>query len=222
MTFESSKTLGGIGALLLFISVFLSPIGQVFVGGAVAIVGLILILISLYGLANFYSDRLIFNNALYGVLSGIVGAVVAGAVLVFTVLTNLTSFLQTIYPSWNGTDWNALQGLTPDTSNISPSAILPFIGGILLVFVVMWVFAIVATFFIRRSLKEVSVRSTTGLFSTAGLLMLVGAALIIIFGLGLLLIWIATLLLTIAFFTMKAPQPVTEPTTTYTPPPTSV
>ncbi|XHH09487.1 MAG: DUF996 domain-containing protein [Candidatus Bathyarchaeia archaeon] len=218
MNFETSKILGGIGALLLFLGI-LPYIGYF---GIVEIIGLILVMVSLYGLADFYRERGIFTNALYGVLAAIVGAVIASVVTVVTVLASLTDFLYQIYPDWNG-DWATIQGLTPNTANIDPSAIIPFITGLLLVFVVIWIFAIIAAFFVRRSLKELAVRSGTGLFATAGLLLLIGAVLIIIFGLGLLLIWIAALLLAIAFFTMKAPEPVPPPpTTTTSPPPTSV
>jgi uncharacterized membrane protein len=80
---------------------------------------------------------------------------------------------------------------------------VPFLVGLFVALAVLWVFAIIATYFVRRSLVSLSAKSGVGLFSTAGLLMLVGAVLIIAFGLGLLLIWIGALILAIAFFTMK-------------------
>jgi uncharacterized membrane protein len=76
------------------------------------------------------------------------------------------------------------------------------------------VFSIIAAFFIRRSLGTLSAKSGVGLFSTAGLLLLIGAVLIIAFGLGLILIWISALLLAIAFFRIRPEQ--AQPTT---PPP---
>jgi len=215
MTLESSKTLGGIGAILMFVG----ALPYISTYGIVELVGVILVLFALHGLANFYADRSIFNNAIYGVIAGIVGVIVAVAVAVFTVLTSLRDFLYEVFPGWNG-DWTALQGLTPNT-NVDPTAILPFLAGILVVIVVVWIFAIIAAFFIRRSLKTLSVRSSVGLFGTAGLLLLVGAALVIIFGLGLLLIWISALILAIAFFTMKPPETYAPPASV-TPPPTSV
>lgn len=218
MTLESSKTLGGIGAILMFVG----ALPYISTYGIVELVGVILVLVALHGLANFYRDRSIFNNAIYGVIAGIVGIIVAAVVVVVTVLTSLRDFLIQIFPTWNGTDWTALQGLTPDTSNFDPAAIIPFLAGILVVIVVVWIFAIIAAFFIRRSLKTLSARSTVGLFSTAGLLMLVGAVLIIIFGIGLILIWISVLILAIAFFTMKPHEPAIPPAPVSPPPPTSV
>lgn len=217
MNLETSKNLGGIGAILLFIGVI--PFLQYL--WVIGIVGIILVLVALHGLAKFYSDSNIFNNAIYGIIAGVVGAIVAAAVAIFSVLTQMVPFLQTIYPDWNGTDWTALQGMTPDTSNLDPADLFPLLAGILLVFVVIWIFAIISAFFVRRSLKTLSVRSGVGLFGTAGLLLLIGAVLVVIFGLGLFIMWIAALILAIAFFTLKRPEPETTQTT-YTPPPTSV
>lgn len=217
MNFETSKTLGGIGALLLFISVFVAPFGTAFAGSAIALIGAILVLISLNGLANYYNSRQIFNNALYGIIAGIVGVVLAVVVAFVAVLSSLEDFIYSIYPTWNG-DWSSLSGFTPDTSSIDASAIIPLLAAFILVFVVVWIFAIIAAFFVRRSLKEISVKSATGLFSTTGLLLLIGAALIILLGLGLILIWIATLILAIAFFTLKPSPPPVQAAST--PPPT--
>jgi uncharacterized membrane protein len=211
MTLESSKNLGGIGAILIFIGIL--PYANYF--GILELVGAILVLVALHGLANYYKENGIFSNALYGLVTGIVGGIIAAAVVVFTILTSLTDFIYKVYPGWNG-DWTTLQGLTPNTANINPADLIPFIAGIFLFIAIVWIFAIIAAFFVRRSLKQLSAKSNVGLFGTAGLLLLIGAALIIIFGLGLILIWIAALVLSIAFFTMK---PQEAPMVTAAPPP---
>ncbi len=208
MTFETSKTLGGIGAILMFIGIF--PIISYY--GIVEIIGAILVLVGLHGLAGYYKESGIFSNALYGILAGIVGVVIAAVAAVVTVLTSLTDLLKQIYPGWNG-DWSTLQGMTPDASNLNPSTIYPLIAGILVILVIVWVFAIIAAFFIWRSLKQVSNKSTVGLFGTAGILLLVGAIIPLI---GLILMWISELLLAIAFFTLK---PQEQPIPPMTPPP---
>jgi uncharacterized membrane protein len=53
---------------------------------------------------------------------------------------------------------------------------------------------------------RLSAKTNVGLFSTAGLLLLIGAFLVIIVGLGLILIWVAALILAIAFFKSKPTQ----------------
>ena len=204
MTLESSKTLGGIGAILMFIGIF--PYISYF--GIVELIGAILVLTALYSLGNYYKDSGIFNNALYGVMAGIVGVVSAVAIGLAIVLPNIKDFLMTIFPSWNG-DWStisSLSGMTPNTSNIAIGDVIPFISAAIVIFVILWIFAIIATFFVRRSLVRLSAKTNVGLFSTAGLLLLIGAFLVIVVGLGLVLMWVAALILAIAFFKMKPTQ----------------
>jgi uncharacterized membrane protein len=198
MSLETNRILGGVGALLMFIGVI--PYVSYF--GVIEIIGLILVMVALYNLAKQYTEGGIFNNALYGLIAGIVGGVIAIATVIITVLTSLTDFLYALFPNWNG-DWTALSGLTPNPSNLSLDSILPILAGILAMFIILWVFSIIAAFFIRRSLGKLSAKSGVGLFSTTGLLILIGAVLIILFGIGLILIWISALLLAIAFFQLK-------------------
>jgi len=212
MSIETSKILGGIGALLMFIGVI--PYVNYF--GVIELIGLILVMVALYGLGSYYKEGGIFNNALYGLIVGIVGGVISAAVIVYTVLTSLTDFLYDVFPDWNG-DWTTLSGLTPNPSNITLDSITPFITAIIAVLVILWVCSIIAAFFIRRSLGTLSAKSGAGLFSTAGLLLLIGAVLIIAIGVGLILIWISALLIAIAFFQIKTQQ--TQPTTPAPAPP---
>ena len=209
MTFESSKTLGGVGALLMFIGIF--PYINYF--GIVELIGAILILIALNGFARIYKASGIFDNALYGIIAGIVGVVLSVVVALGIILPNIRDFLLKLYPSWNG-DWSTISsfsGMTPNTSNIGFGDVIPFITAAIAIIAILWVFAIIATFFVRRSLKQLSAKTNVGLFSTTGMLLLIGAVLVIVFGLGLLLMWIAALILAIAFFTMR-PQETRSPT----------
>jgi uncharacterized membrane protein len=183
--------------------------------GVLGLVGLVLVMVALYNFADSYREGGIFNNALYGLITGVAGGVVAVTTVVVTVLSSLKDFLYTIFPDWNG-DWTALSGLTPDPSNITLDNILGFLPGIFAALLVLWISAIIAAFFVRRSLGALSANSGVGLFSTAGLLLLIGAVLIVIIGIGLILVWISALLLAIAFFQMR-PQH-TQPATSTAPP----
>jgi uncharacterized membrane protein len=174
-------------------------------------------MVALHNFASHYKETGIFNNALYGLIAGIVGGVISIATIILTVLTSLMDFLYTLFPDWNG-DWTALSGLTPDPSNLSLDSLLPFLAGILVTFIILWVSSIVAAFFVRRSLGTLAAKSGVGLFSTAGLLLLIGAVLVILVGIGLILIWISALLLAIAFFQTR-PQPTQPPPPPSTPPP---
>ena len=217
VTLDLSKSLGGVGALLLFIGIF--PYINYF--GIVDILGVILVLIALYNFAGYYKEKGIFNNAMYGVFAGIVGIVIAVVIGIAIVLSNITSFLEKLYPSWNGnlSTIPSLSGMTPVTSNLSFSDIVPFIVAAITVIAVLWIFAIITAFFVRRSLSLASSKTSVRLFSTAGWLLLIGAALTIIL-IGFLLMWIALLILAIAFFTVK-PQTEQPPMATATSTPTT-
>jgi uncharacterized membrane protein len=207
MTLDTSKTLGGIGAILLLIGII--PFIQYI--WIIGLVGVVLILAALHGLESFYNSKGIFSNAIYGIITGVVGVVIAVIVAVASLIANIgniNAFISTVYPDWNG-DWSTLSGLSPTTANVNPSDLIPLISGLIItfvaVFVVVWVFAIISTFFFRRSLTQVKDKTNVGLFGTAGVLLFIGAILIIAVGFGFLLMWIAILLLAIAFFTIKIP-----------------
>jgi len=213
MTLESSKTLGGIGAILLLIG--LIPYSYI---GVIALVGFILVLIALHGLADYYKEDGIFNNALYGFIAAIVGVVAAAIAIVYVIFDTsiLKTLLEDIYPGWTYGDWSKLPSLTPQTTNIPMSDVTPVLGAIFAVLAILWIFLIISAFFNRRSLKMLSAKASVGLFSTAGLLLIIGAILAIVL-IGFVLMWIAVLLIAIAFFQIKS-QPE-QPVAPAAPPP---
>ena len=218
MNLETSKNLGGIGAILILIGSLVTS----YTFGVLDIIGVILVFIALNGLADYYKERSIITNAIYSLVAGIVGvvAVVAAALYIIFDTTLLTNVFQKLYPSWNGS-WSTISsflGTTPTTSNITSNDAVSLLGALFLVLVVLWFFAIVAAFFARRSLRTLSSKASVGLFSTASLLLLIGAFLTIIF-VGAILMWIAVLLIAIAFFQIK-PQPE-QPAATMMPPPST-
>lgn len=214
MTLESSKALGGIGSILLLIGVI--PFGVPYLG-VIALIGFILVLVALHGLANIYKEHGIFNNALYGFIAAIVGVVAAAVAAIYVVFYTsiFTDFLHKIFPGWNGS-WNSLVGLTPTTSNITFNDVTSVLGAAFGLLAILWIFLIISAYFNRRSLKKLATKANVGLFSTAGLLLLIGAVLTII-AIGLLLMWIAVLLMAIAFFQIQ-PQPE-QPVAPPAPPP---
>ena len=192
MTLESSKTIGGIGAILMFIGAL--PV--VAYMGVLALIGLILVLIAAKGFADVYKESGIFNNALYAVIIAIVGVVVAVAVA-FVVLVSF--FNQLGISFMNVQDWSSLSSI--DWQTVGMNVIGQFLGGIAAVVIAVWVFGIVTAFFVRRSLVLISAKTGVGMFGTTGLLILIGAAIPLI---GLLLIWISLLLLAVSFFSVRS------------------
>ena len=198
MTFESSKNLSAVGALLLVIGFLGSVVPY---AGILSLLGIILLLVGLKGLGDFYKEQGIFNNALYAIITAIVGVVVTIGVVVISAVSALASLgidVATLN-DWAtlGTDVGAI---FTDFSNFN--AIWSLFSALLVGLVILFVVVVVSMYFFRKSMNQLSAKSGIGLFGTAGLLMLIGAVLTIII-VGLLLIWVGLILATIAFFQMK-------------------
>ncbi len=202
MTLETNKTLGGIGAILMFIGI----LPYVSFYGIIPLVGLILVMVAMYGLANHYMESGIFNNALYGVITAIVGGIIFAAVAVFA-LFGFFAELGLNLGAGNITDWSAIFA-GADWAALAGSftgIFVDFALYIILDLVVLFVFVVLTAVFLRKSLGSLSAKSGVGLFGTAGLIILIGAVLTIIL-IGFILIWVALLLLAIAFFQIKPQQ----------------
>ena len=192
MDFQTSKTLGGVGAILLLIGclTFISP-----AVGLLGLVGLILILMSLNGFADYYKEKDIFNNALYSIIIFIVGIVVTVAVAIFFVVDFLTSLGIDI------TDWQSFQ-YVDWASLMTPDKVMELLGSAIIIFVVIFVFSIIGAYFLKKSLDLLATKTDVKLFSTTGLILLLAAVLTIIF-IGFVLFFVAIILLIIAFFSIK-------------------
>jgi uncharacterized membrane protein len=193
MDFQTSKYLGGVGALLLFIGPLLA-FGH-FLGGLLSLIGFILVLIALKSFADRYNDAGIFNNALYGFIATIVGVVIAVGAFLATALTVIADL--GIEDWTSATEWTTIM-----TAETALDSILKLLGGVIIAFVILFAFAILTALLYRKSLGTLASKSGVGLFGTAGLILLIGAVLTIIV-IGFLLIWISFLLIAIAFFSMK-------------------
>ena len=184
MSLESSKTLSGVGAILIAIGSFTSLSGFM---GILSLIGIILVLIGMKGLADFYGEKGIFDNALYGFIFGIIGVVVAIALFVTALLSGI---------GWS-MDMMSEMGKNRAT-----------IGGLLLGWITFVVFVIVEAIFYRKAFSLLSEKSGEKMFDTAGLILLIGAVLTIIL-IGAILTLIAWILAAVAFFSIK-PPPTTE------------
>lgn len=196
MTFESSKNLSAVGALLLVIGAALGFVWSF--SGILSLIGIILLLIGLKGLANFYKEEGIFNNALYSIIIAIVGCVVGVGVIAVSAVSALAD----LGIDWaNIEDWaNVGTDVTTVVADFDFSAIATLLGALLVGLIIFYVVVIISMFFFRKSMNQLSAKSGIGLFGTAGLLMLIGAVIPVI---GLIIIWIGAILVTVAFFQMK-------------------
>jgi uncharacterized membrane protein len=209
MTLQSNKTLGGVGALLMVIS----PCSGFVVGAfssVLGLVGLILVLIAVKGLSDHYKEPSIFNNSLYGVILSIVGVVVFVAALFVTALSFFTNVLG-VELSTAFSDPTAFANIEWTEAMILDN-LLDHVAALIGSLVILFIFVVVAAIFYRKSLTTLAEKTGVGLFGTAGLLLLIGAVLTII-AIGFVLVWVAEILLTVAFFRIRAeptqPPPMT-------------
>lgn len=195
MDFGTSKNLSAVGTLLMFIGV----IPLIPYGGILALVGLILLMIGIKGLANYYNEQGIFSNVLYSVIIAIGGGIVAvGAIAIsaMSALADLGIDLATIEDWANaGTEFGAA---FTDITDLS--AIMGLFSAIIVGALILFVVLIISMYFARKSMNQLSEKSGIGLFGTAGLMMLIGAIIPVI---GLLIIWIGLLLAMVGFFQLK-------------------
>jgi uncharacterized membrane protein len=208
MELQSTKTLGGIGALLMVISPFLAVYSAI-----LGLVGLILVLIAMKGLADYYKESGIFNNALYGVLSTIVGVIIFGIAIFFTLVDFFREFGLDLETAWS--DPTAISQLQ-FADSVMFENIIDNLVGLFGSLIILFIFVVVAAIFFRKSLTSISEKTGIGLFGTTGLLILIGAVLTII-AVGAILIWVATILLAVAFFSIKTEQTQMPPPATATP-----
>jgi uncharacterized membrane protein len=146
----------------------------------VGLIGMILLLIGMKGLADYYKEPNIYRNALMGVIFGIIGIIAATLLLFVTIIGGIFG------------------GITA-----GPGAAV--LGGLVifgLVLVVAFIFLVLAAMYFRRALSSLALKSGEHMFETAGLILFIGAVLTIIL-VGFLLMWVACLLMAIAFFSMK-------------------
>ena len=216
---ESAKNLGGAGALLLVLA-SLGIFGFARYMILLGLAGIVLIFIALKGMADHYREPAIFSNAIYSVVTAVVGVIAfVGALIasVFIFVANLPVWARTLIQAG---DWQGLvdafqQHLQQNMMDFG--ALWALIGGLILALLVLFVFAVLTMFFFRRSLGLLSKRTNVGLFGTSGLLMLIGALSTAVF-IGFLLIWVGWILLAVAFFSVGAEAKVPPSPTTVPPP----
>src|SRR6266436_5493386 len=175
-----AKTLGGVGSIL----VLLSPIP--YAGAALSIVGFIMILIAVKYIADVLGDQKIFNNMIISVVLAIIGIVV-GVVVVLSAVYSLIGLGRYTY--------------NPGTTTL-PTGFSAVIMSIIAGLIVIWIFYLVASIFLKRSYDTIATRLNIGMFHTTGLLYLIGAATAII------IVFIAEILQIVSFFSLPEQMPM--------------
>jgi uncharacterized membrane protein len=208
---STARTFGGIGSILVLL--FIVP----GIGALLSVIGWILILIAVDNIAGVVGERKIFNDTLIAAILAIVGIVVGVLVVLGSVLK---------FASRNGmTLLTGPHSLRDINSTAFSSGQLTGVGdlfvGAVIGLAIIWVFFIVSAVFLRRSFTSMASKLNVGMFGTAALLYLIGAALTIIV-VGFIIVFIADILMVVAFFSMPDDTSLEPPPTpAVIPPPPS-
>ncbi len=185
MDFDTVKALGILGAALMIATIVLTPISW--------LVGAILVLVSLYYLAQIYGERGIFNYAFYGLILAFVPALLVPFMFVAYFTPMMPMMPMHAYGNWPFTIWG-------------------FMGLWIFVVLVFFFLLILSSFFFYKSMDVLALKSNVDLFRIAGILTLIGAATLILFFIGSVLILASWVILAVAFYSLKRPPPPPEVT----------
>jgi uncharacterized membrane protein len=175
---SQAKTLGGLGSILTLLLFVPYNVGAVLV-----IVGWILIIVALKNISDTVQEGSIFSNALISAILAIVGTV-AFAIVVASAILGFIGL-----------------GGVPATGSVPTPGFIGLITGVVAGLLVVWVLAVVSSYFLWRSFKTVAARLNMGLFRTGALIYLIGAILTIIL-VGFVLTFVAQIIFVIAFFSL--------------------
>jgi uncharacterized membrane protein len=182
--------LGGVGSLLILL--ILVPV----VGAVLAIVGFILVILAVYYFSKAAKSMQIFRDYLVSVIILAVGIAIAIIYALSALFTpSVIKLLQMVSNTTNSTSTTSATTVATLTQTIG----IP----LLIAAIILIATAIISTVYLRRSFKSLAIKSGVKLFDTASLLYFIGAVLIIVFGIGLLVIFVALILQVIAFFSLK-------------------
>jgi uncharacterized membrane protein len=182
----NAKIIGGIGALLMLIGGIITAA----TAGVLSLIGFIMVFIAVKMIADETKEKAIFDNYLYSFIAGII-AIVAVVAIVFVVLASVGGIqffydLQNMAMSDPMEIWNTIQ---------------PVVFGCIAGLLVLWIIAVIASLFIRKSFNLIAEKTGVKWFATTGLLIFIGAITTIII-VGFIILLIAMILEIVAFFSL--------------------
>jgi len=189
MDLKTAKLMGGIGAILTLLS-FIPSIGWL-----LSIVGFVLVLLAVKTISDEVKESKIFSDYLVAVVLSVVSVLVLFFGGIASIFGIMRMFMQ---GAWSmGLRSGAFSAL-----------------GIILLLLVAWVISIIGSYFIKSSFDEISKKTGEKNFKTAGLLLFLGAILLIAFGTGAIVSLVGGIFEIIAFFSL--PDELVKPEETQT------
>ena len=177
---RQARGTGAVGSILILAGV----VANTAVAVVLSIAGLILVLIAVKFIGEIVKDRELYGNMTMAVALALIGAVV-GFLIVFS------GFLSFVGSSSTTTSSSALLTSFSD-----------LIGRILPGLVVAWIFFLLSSVLVKKCYDLIATHLGEDLFSTTGKLFLIGAALTIVVGVGLIIVFVASALQIAAFLSI--------------------
>ncbi len=176
-----ARTIGSVGSILVLFAFVLAD------GAALFISGLILILIAVNHLSSVTKDRELNGNTRAAVAFYAIGTVI-GFLLVYRGFPSFT-----------------VSGFTGPLLSADPLAAFfaRFAGMRLVGLLATWFFFVAGSFFLKRAYDSIQLRLNINLFQTAGIVLLIGAVMLILFGAGLVILFLGATLQAAAFLSLE-------------------
>jgi len=189
MDLKTAKLMGGIGAILTLLS-FIPNIGWL-----LSIVGFVLVLLAVKTISDEVKESKIFSDYLVAVILSVISVLVLFFGGIASIFGIMRMFMQ---GAWS-------MGLHSGAFSVL---------GIILLLLVAWVISIIGSYFIKSSFDKISEKTEERNFKTAGLLLFLGAILLIAFGTGAIVSLVGGIFEIIAFFSL--PDELAKPEETQT------
>ena len=179
-TLREARGLGAVGSLLILAAVIPNA-------AVLSIVGLILVLLAVKYIGEVVNDRELYGNMGVSIAFGIIGAIIG----IITVFSAFYTFIGSV-----------------STSTNQIFAFYDLIVATFLGLFLAWIFFLLSAYFLKKCYDSLALDLDEGLFSTSGRLFLIGAVFTIVFGIGLVIILIASALSIAAFLALPDEKPL--------------
>ncbi len=176
-----ARSIGSVGSILVLFAFVLAD------GAALFVAGLILILIAVNHLSSVSKDTQLNGNTQAAVALYAIGTAI-GFLLVYRG-----------FPSFTGS------GFTGPLLSADPLGVFfaRFAGTRIVGLLATWFFFVAGSFFLKRTYDSIKLTLNVGLFQTAGMVLLIGAVMLIVFGAGLIILFLGATLQTAAFLSLE-------------------
>lgn len=157
-----------------------------YIGGAIAILGLILVLLAVERISDDLKDSAIFVNYLIAFILSIVAVIISALIFVVSLFSILFEAKTSSFESWK-----------------------VLIRLILIPLITIWILESVSAIFLRKSFSSIAEKTGVKIFRTTGTFYLLGALLIILL-VGFIILLIAAIFQILAFFSLPEKLQIQE------------